>query len=227
MSSALFLKPLLWPLLAILLPTLLALWFARRANRAAARSEWGSLSAGVLAGVALMMILPETSGSLGCLMAGAAMFALVDRFVHPLCAGCGGGPAWPLWTALGVHSLLDGALLELAQPGSFAASALALHRVPESLALVALLRTSARSPRHLNACIVAISLLVLAGYGLASGLHPAWLRPGYAFAAGGVFFLSLHRLHRSWQERSLRWSYSFTGAAAVCVLQYVSHYLGQ
>ena len=210
---------------AVLAPALVALWAAPRYTALGGHRGVSSFSAGVLAGAALVVVLPEVWSEAGSLCLGFLLIAAVDWFIHPLCASCGGGEsAWaalPLWLALGAHSLLDGALIELAQPGTAAAWILLGHRLPEMLAVLALLRASQPRGRnrYLGWQVAALQLLVLAGFALATGLNPQLLLRSYAFAGGAVLFLAVHRLHQSWRESNLCWASSFGGAAGVWMVR--------
>lgn len=215
---------------AVLLPALLALWAGDWLRTGGVPRRWASFSGGVLAGAALLVVLPEVASDAWWVLAGFAALALVDRFLHPLCAGCGGGePVWalaPLWLALAAHALLDGALIEMAQPHSFAGAILLGHRVPEVLAMLAVLRAASPAGRHLGAQVAALQLLVLVGFLLAAELNRAVLLQSYAFAGGAVLFLALHRLHRSWRESTFCWTASCSGAAGVWMVRFGLDLLG-
>ena len=172
------------------------------------------------------MVLPQVSAELGFVLLGLAFSFLVDRFIHPLCSGCGGHgspwASWPLWLALGAHSLMDGALIELAQPGSLASWLLLGHRIPEVLAIVGLLRSLQMPPAAIGRNVALLQLLVLAGLALATGWNQSLLQPllreTYAFAGGALLFLGCHKLHHTWKESSLCWPSSLSGLAAVFVI---------
>ena len=202
---------------AVLLPAFAALWLGDRffSGRSA------SFAGGLLAGAALLIVGPELWTQPGAVATGFVLLALIDRFIHPLCADCGhaSGPwaTWPLWLAFGLHNLLDGALLELAEPGSAAAWMLLAHRVPEALTAVALLR--AAQPGRIHWQVAALQLPLLLGFTLAGSVTQASLPPGYGVAGGALLFLALHRLHRSWRESTICWASSFSGAASLGVLR--------
>ena len=189
-----------------------------------------SLSGGLLAGMALFVVLPDAwseagaVGTLGPLAAGLLTMLIVDRYVHPVCPECSGREDWwamtPLWAALAAHALLDGALIELARPGSIASWALLAHRVPEALATVALLKAAQPESKWVGAQMVLLQLATLVGFGFATWLDTRVLHQGYAFAGGALLFLGYHRLHRSWREAELKWAYTVAGAVGVWVVRH-------
>lgn len=230
MSSALILSL----TVAVALPAIaagLALFWSRRW---ALPRGLSSLSGGLLAGMALFVVLPDAwseagaVGTLGPLAAGLMTILLVDRYVHPVCPECSGREDWwsmaPLWAALAAHSLLDGALTELARPGSMASWALLAHRVPEALATVALLKTAQPGSKWVGVQMLMLQVATLIGFGGASWLDARVLHQGSAFAGGALLFLGFHRLHRSWQEAELRWTYTVVGAVGVWMVRHGHHF---
>jgi hypothetical protein len=210
-------------LFAVVLPAMAAWLAAARLGLPAERPGWSSFSGGMLVGAVSLVVLPEVWPEPGAFVLGFLAVAVVDRFIHPLCADCGGEhSAWsalPLWLALGTHSLLDGALIEMARPGSFTAWILLAHRVPEALAMLALVRTARPRAKHLGPGMAALQLCVLAGMLLAAELNRAMLQQSYAMAGGAVLFLALHRLHRSWRESRFSLASSVGGAASVWMVR--------
>lgn len=220
---------------AVALPALaagMALFVSRRWT---GPRGWSSLSGGLLAGMALFVVLPDAwseagaAGTLSALAAGLFTMLVVDRYVHPVCPECGGGEDWwgmaPLWAALAAHSLLDGALIGWARPGSMASWALLAHRVPEALATAALVRAAQRESKWVGVQMMGLQLATLMGLVGASWLDAAVLHQGYAFAGGALLFLGVHRLHRSWREAELRWIYTVAGAVGVWMVRHGHHFL--
>jgi hypothetical protein len=224
-SSALFIL-----VFGVVLPALAGLWAGRLAGLCRI-PRWPSFAAGALAGTALLIVLPDVWSQAAWLAAGFAGIALVDRFVHPLCGACRGADSswslWPLWLALGTHSLLDGALLQMAHPGSAASWILLGHRVPEVLATVALLRAAQPGNGGVGGPVAALQSLVAVGALCAPALPRELVWQTYAFAGGAVLFLALHRLHRIWRESTLCWSTSLAGVAGVGVVQLGLRFLGK
>ena len=126
-------------------------------------------SAGVLLGVALFGLLPELASEIGwpislaLFAAGYGALLLVNRFVYRVCPTCAHdhdhnacatelhGFAAPLIAAAAVHSFLDGwsiATVQLTVPLGLRVAvplAVALHKVPEGIALGGILRASVKS----------------------------------------------------------------------------------
>ncbi len=175
--------------------------------------RWQSFSGGALAAAALLIVLPEVWQHSGYLLLGFLSFLLTDLLVHPVWS------ALPLWLAMATHSLLDGALLALAPPHSLPSWILLLHRIPEALAEVALLRTTQPSIRRPGIPIALLQLVVLAGYVSGEHLNHALLAQSYAFSGGALLFLALHRLHVSWRESNFCWRTSATDALSVALLR--------
>ena len=207
---------------AVGIPTLVALWSLRFA-------QWVSCYAGgLMAGIVVFVVLPEVwreAGSAAKMMPFAAglVFAWgMDRFVHPACPECGETKSWvallPLWLALGIHGLIDGALLELARPGSVAAFVLLAHRLPEGVATAAVLRRFQPESKWVGWQVVGLQVATVAGFGGAAMVNPDLLRGSYVFAGGVLVFLGLHQLHHNWR--------SAAGVASVWVMRLVAGVIG-
>lgn len=205
-------------LFAVVIPTLVALWSLKL-------SHWvSSYAGGLMAGLVLFVVLPEVwseAGTVGKMLPFAAGMALawgMDRFVHPACPECGDCSSWvamlPLWLALGIHALIDGALLELARPGSVAAWTLLVHRMPEGVATAAVLRRFQPASRSVGWQVVGLQMATVLGFGGAALVDPALLRGSYVFAGGVLVFLGLHQLHHNWR--------SAAGVASVWVMRLVA-----
>jgi zinc transporter ZupT len=142
----------------------------------------------------------------------------MDRFVHPACPECGDCSNWvamlPLWLALGIHALIDGALLKLARPGSMAAWVLLIHRLPEGVATAAVLRRFQPKSQKVGWQVVGLQLATVVGFGGASLVDASLLRDSYVFAGGVLVFLGLHQLHHNWR--------SAAGVASVWVMRLVA-----
>ncbi len=178
-------------------------------------------SGGVLIGVALLWMLPEMAEffgwpiSIAWTMVGFAILLAIDRFVHPLCPACSGthahehcetelhGFAAPLLIAAALHSSIDGWSLAAAHSSSSFGHALviglAFHKIPEGIALGAIMRASVASRwAALGACALAQSA-TLAGGGLellfATQLSERNLHALLAIAAGSFLYLGGHAVH--------------------------------
>jgi zinc transporter ZupT len=206
-------------------------------------------SAGVLIGVALFGLVPELASDLGwarvLALAGAGYAALlgIDRYVYPVCptcahdhdhSGCASelhGFAGPLIAAAAVHSFLDGwsvATAQLSLPLGLRIAvplAVALHKVPEGIALGGILRASMGSPvAALGWCLAAEGATLAggaAGLLLAPGLGTQWVTYPLGIAAGWLFYLGWHAVHEEWKSRGAGPAFlsALTGIAGAAAIQ--------
>ena len=206
-------------------------------------------SAGVLLGVALFFLLPELIADIGwlpsILLFGAGYLVLftVNRYLYPVCPTCSHdhdhnacatvlhGFAAPLITASAVHSFLDG--WSIATAGEAVAVgirlavpvAIAVHKIPEGVALGGILRASVRGRwATLGWCALAQGFtLVGGGVGLALAPHlgTRWVTYPLAIAGGCFFYLGFHAIHEEWKRRGARPAFApaVAGGAAAAVLQ--------
>jgi zinc transporter ZupT len=186
-------------------------------------------SAGVLLGVVFFGLLPELVSETGSrrtllLFAGGyGLLLLVNRYVAPVCPSCAHdhdhlacetvlhGFAAPLLSASMLHSFLDGwsiATVQLAVPLGIRVAvplAVALHKIPEGIALGAIVRASMRSRTvALLWCALAEGMTLPGGaLGLAVAPHlgTAWIIYPLGIAAGWLFYLGAHAIHEEWKRR--------------------------
>lgn len=186
-------------------------------------------SAGVLIGVALFGLVPELAGEIGwpisiaLFAAGYGVLLLVNRYVYRVCPTCSHdhdhnackqelhGFAGPLIAAAALHSFLDGwsiATVQLAVPLGLRVAvplAVALHKIPEGLALGGILRASIRSRATATGwAIVAEGATLLGGaLGLIAGPHlgSQWITYPLGIAAGWLFYLGYHAVHEETKRR--------------------------
>jgi zinc transporter ZupT len=185
-------------------------------------------SGGLLFGISLFWMLPEmvrNSGWLVGLLAlcvGVAVLWCIDHFVHPICPSCSHshnhehctepplhGFAGPLLIATGLHSVLDGWSIQMVAGSGFASLALpvglALHKVPEGLALGLVARESIDSIRKAFwACVAAESLTLLGAWiepqaDRAGAIHfgALWVTGVLAIVGGSFIFLGFHAVDGS------------------------------
>lgn len=206
-------------------------------------------SAGVLIGVALFGLVPELAAevgwalSAGLFLAGYGVLLGVNRYVYPVCPTCAHdhdhsacpselhGFAGPLILAAAVHSFLDGwsiATVQLAAPLGLRVSvplAVALHKVPEGLALGGILRASVRSRAGAAGWAVVAEGATLAGGGMGLLLGPRlgseWILYPLGIAAGWLFYLGYHAVHEEWRSAGARVALgaALAGIAASAVVQ--------
>lgn len=206
-------------------------------------------SAGVLLGVALFGLFPEMAGALGwtasalLFAAGYAVLYLVNRSVYPVCPSCSHdhdhsacttelhGFAGPLVAATAVHAFVDGwsmtTVQSVAALGVRVAVPLAvgLHKIPEGLALGAILWASLRSRRWALVWSVVAEACTLAGGAVGAMLAPRlgtfWVLYPLALTGGCFFFLGFHAVHQEWKRRGAMPVFmpALTGAAGAAALQ--------
>jgi len=204
----------------------LGLWLtaARRRSRVLV-----PFSAGVLLGVALFGLLPELVLEIGGLpsltlfASGYGLLIAVNRYAYPVCPTCSHdhdhsvcstelhGFAAPLISAAAVHSFLDGwsvATAQLAFPLGLRVAvplAVALHKIPEGIALGGILRASLKSrTAAIGWCVLAEGITAVggaAGLLMAPHLGSKWVTYPLGIAAGWLFYLGSHAVHEEWKRR--------------------------
>ena len=206
-------------------------------------------SAGVLIGVAVFGLAPELASDLGwgrvLALAGAGygLLFLIDRYAYPVCPSCSHdhdhagyqselhGFAGPLIVAAALHSFLDGwsvATAQLSLPLGLRIAvplAVALHKVPEGIALGGILRASMKpAGAALGWCLLAEGATLVggvAGLTLAPRLGTEWITYPLGFAAGWLFYLGWHAVHEERKRRGARPAFlsALTGIAGAAAIQ--------
>jgi zinc transporter ZupT len=198
-------------------------------------------SAGLLVGVAVFGLFPETGGAIGWLPSAAlfvcgyvALFS-IDRFVTPVCPSCSRGHdhshcdmelhgfAMPMIAATSFHAMLDGWGVTAGEGVGLALPlAVILHKIPEGIALGAILRAAIPSRWRAFAWCAAVESATLAGgaIGLRASTTASWTQYALAAAAGCFFYLGFHAVHEEWRRRG-NWAFvpALTGAAGAAALQ--------
>ncbi len=229
-----------------LLSALLSLWLTTARERARIVVPF---SAGLLLGVAIFGLFPELVGAIGWLAtllafaSGYALLFAINRYGYPICPSCSPGHdhtacaavlhgfAPPLVAATAVHSFLDGWSIATAQSATHSdlrftvPLAVALHKIPEGIALGAILWASTRSrAAAFGWCALAESATLLGGFVgifLVHGIGAEW--PAYPLAvAGGIFlYLGFHAVHQEVRRCGVGFGLmpALTGAAGAAALQ--------
>ncbi len=174
----------------------------------------------MLLGVALFWVLPEMAeffswqGAVLWLAGGFALLAAIDRFVYPVCPACSHshqheecatrlhGFATPLLIAAALHSALDGWSAVAGQSTGFGLGLLggiAIHKIPEGLALGVIARAALGSRGSALAWCALAESATLLGAGLESVLAPHMSAQGLhallALAGGSFLYLGGHAVH--------------------------------
>lgn len=225
---------------------LLGVWLTGAGRRARVVVPF---SAGVLLGVVFFGLAPELVAEIGwpaaALLAagGYALLLLINRYVAPVCPSCAHdhdhlacetvlhGFAAPLIGASTLHSFLDGwsiSTVQMAVPLGIRVAvplAVALHKIPEGIALGAIARAAIRSrSAALLWCVLAEGATVLGGaVGLAVAPHlgTRWIMYPLGIAAGWLSYLGAHAIHEEWKHRGPVPAFmtALTGAAGAAALQ--------
>jgi zinc transporter ZupT len=195
----------------------------------------GAAGSGLLVGIALFWFLPEVAESIGpagaagaIASAGVVLFVL-DRFLlhsgHPPRRGAIG----PLLAATAVHSFLDGWSVPVlaSQPLANVVGplALALHKLPEGVALGWVTRKSSRSWGRALAAGASVEALTLAGawfeprvdHGGTLAFGPLWEAGVLAVIGGSFLFIGVHTLLPEWRRRGVLPLFAVVLAAAGAV----------
>ena len=188
-------------------------------------------SGGMLVGIAAFWILPEIAqrsgwvGAIAGIAIGFTLLWLIDHYVYPVCPTCSHthdhgtcsqslhGFAAPLLIASGVHSFFDGWSLAVSQEKGFETLKVAFlvgigaHKLPEGLALGALLAAALGTARKAMLGVAAAQLMMIAGGALAIVLAPHldtnWTIGFLAVAAGAFVYLGYHAIDSEYQRRGL------------------------
>jgi zinc transporter, ZIP family len=180
-----------------------------------------SFAAGTLLGVTLFSIIPETMAVLSVwqlfvgLASGYLLFLLISHYVFHVCPACAASHfdeatthrfseiATAMIIALGLHSTMDGLALALGKESEMAGSldaslllAICVHKVPEGLALCALLLAAGLARSVALSWVAAVEATTLVGGALGLWVAPhisgIWLDLILAHLGGGFLFLAFH-----------------------------------
>ena len=165
------------------------------------------VSGGLLAAVAVFALIPETAGAVGWPVAllaagtGYGLLEVFDRIGLPVCPSCSHshGFSGPLVAATAIHAFVDGwGMMAIgdspARNGSAAIlGVLLLHKIPEGLALGAILRISAgKAGRAVGLAVLAELPTLLGGLTGLWAAQARWIGYPLALAGGAYLFLGLH-----------------------------------
>ena len=223
----------------------LGLWLTGLRRRAAVVVP---LSAGVLLGVAVFGLIPELATDAGwavtlLLFAGGyGLLLAINRYAWPVCPTCAHnhdhnacttelhGFGAPLVAAAALHSFLDGWSVVCVQQAPLGLRvavplAIALHKLPEGIALGGILRAAVKSrSMALLWCMLAEGATLaggVTGLGLAPHLGTGWTLYPLGLTAGWLFYLGYHAVHEEWKRRGAGPAFlsALTGAAGAAAIQ--------
>jgi zinc transporter ZupT len=180
-----------------------------------------SLGAGTLLGVAVFGIVPECLESLRwwqlilAAATGYGLFALISKYVFHVCPACAASHcdetmirhfneiAVPMMFALAIHCSADGLALTAGNesPGTLGFSmtlAICVHKLPEGLALGALLLGAGMARGRMLWLVAAVqSTTILGGvlgWLMLRNVSEFWVALVLAHAGGGFFYLGAHAI---------------------------------
>ena len=215
-----------------------------------------SLAAGTLTGVTVCAILPETVAVLrwwelavAC-GSGYLVFSLISRYVFHVCPACAASHfdeatthrfseiAAGLIVALAIHSTMDGVAVAAGHEAREATGqldlslllAVCVHKVPEGLALGALLLGAGFRRGQTLGWVAAVEATTLLGAGLGRvGLQHVsifWIDAILAHVGGGFVFLAVHAVFGELVKHSRRAVLGnfIAGVALIAALNLVMHF---
>jgi zinc and cadmium transporter len=180
-----------------------------------------SLGAGTLLGVAVFGIVPECLETLRwwqfILAAGTGygLFALISKYVFHICPACAASHcdetlahrfneiAVPMMFALAIHCSADGLALTAGNesPGTLGFSmtlAICVHKLPEGLALGALLLGAGMARGRMLWLVAAVQSTTIlggvVGWLVLRDVSEFWVALVLAHAGGGFFYLGTHAI---------------------------------
>ena len=211
-----------------------------------------SLAAGTLLGVTLFSIIPESYNALPlwqlllALASGYLVFYLVSRYVFHVCPACAASHfdeatthrfseiATAMVIALGLHSTMDGLALALGKESQLAGGldlslllAICVHKVPEGLALCALLLAAGLKRATALSWVAAVEATTLLGGAIGLWAAPQvsdlWLDTVIAHVGGGFIFLAIHAVFGELlkHSRTLVLLNFFFGILLIAVLNFI------
>jgi zinc transporter ZupT len=170
------------------------------------------ISGAMLAAVALLALIPETASEIGwavALLIAAAGYGLLealDRMGLPVCPSCSHSHnfAGPLVAATSIHAFVDGWGMMAVKASSAEEvstailTALLVHKIPEGLALGAILRmSSGKAAPAVGLAILAEAPTLVGGVVGLWASQSLWINYPLALAGGAYLFLGLHAL-KAW-----------------------------
>lgn len=173
------------------------------------RARWlVPVSGLLLAGVAAFGLLPELGAAIGWIQTlgfaglGYGILTVLDHRGYPVCPSCSHGEKFTvsLVFATAFHAFVDGwgmaATEGQAKVGTAIATAILLHKIPEGLALGAMLRASAPRVALAAVLLLVAEIPTVAGGVTGLGGTPGiWVNYPLAVASGTFLFLGFHAMY--------------------------------
>lgn len=212
-----------------------------------------SLAAGTLFATTFLHIIPEASRVLPflsiflALASGYLVFFAISRFLFHICPACAASHfdeqtarsfkniAFLLVLALGFHCVMDGIGIVLGEGLEKKADwsifmAVTVHKLPEGLALCALMIRGGFKKIEAFLTTITIEMLTLLGWGvgeltLKGAAGGPWFYLLLAHVGGGFVYLALHALLNESEEHSPRYIlfFFFVGIAVISLTNWFPH----
>jgi zinc transporter ZupT len=181
-------------------------------------SHLAAAGGGLLFGISLFWIVPEMSGTSGMeaavalALAACGALALLDRFLVHTGHSPRHGVLAPLFLATAIHSFLDGWSVRALSTHPLANVAvplgLALHKIPEGLALGWVTRRSVSRTFQAAVACALVEALTVVGAAVQPGANETgsaafgtwWTVAVLAVIAGSLLFLGLHAVLPNWKK---------------------------
>lgn len=203
-----------------------------------------SFAAGTLLGVTLFSLLPEIAQNLAVphvligLGSGYLVFMLISRYVFHVCPACAASHfdeatthrfneiASAMIIALGLHSTLDGIAVVLGEGPEMTSGfefsllvAICVHKVPEGLALCALLLAAGLPRGTALLWVAAVESTTLLGGAIGLWFAPQgiWLDLILAHVGGGFVFLAIHAVFGELSKHNSKRVYASFGAGILLI----------
>jgi zinc transporter, ZIP family len=215
-----------------------------------------SFAAGTLLGVTIFSLIPEAFGAMSlwqlivALASGYFVFLLISRYVFHVCPACAASHfdeatthrfseiASAMVIALGLHSTMDGLALALGKEAVLAGGvdaslllAICVHKIPEGLALCALLLASGLKRGVALGWVAAVEATTLLGGAIGVYVVPQisgiWLDLILAHVGGGFIFLAFHAVFGELMKhgRALVLVSFSSGVLLIAVLNLILHFV--
>lgn len=200
-----------------------------------------SFAAGILLSAAIFHIIPEVSASglsfipiLLAVASGYALFFLISRYVSHVCPACAashfekqeeqpaakfGNIFFLMAIALTIHSLMDGIAIAFAPRMGQGAGypiffTVAIHKLPEGLALCALLMNAGFERLKAFWTTLFFETSTIAGWALGDfflldGIKTQWLMLAMVHISGGFIYLALHAVINEIRDHSPKFVLTF------------------
>jgi zinc transporter ZupT len=183
----------------------------------------------VLILLSLFWVLPEListfgwASGLGLMTGGFALLLVIDRYVYSVCPVCSHthdhdlcsnslhGFETPLIMAAMLHGLFDGWALMAGQNGGAGAlgsaisMGVAIHKLPEGLAMGVILRAAMKSRSRAVIWAVLTQSVLLVGAAMEAAMSAYlgkwWVSVLLALGGGTFLYLGFHAVHGEWKQR--------------------------